>query len=130
MLSDGDEEAGNEPEQEQSHGALAAGDDSARPTIARSRKPARALCGDFCATCPKSCVKFSGAKAGLAFKLGDRGVGYYPDQVSVAAAQPAQHEYENRRCITRARNVLLLDLFILVEPESSEQNAESPQAPF
>ena len=50
-----------------------------RPAVRRASRAARTDCGEYCKTCKKSCVKFAGAKPGLAFKTGERGVGYYPD---------------------------------------------------
>ena len=48
-----EEAADDEPEPELGNGAKSEGD-VGRPAVARPRKPARAVCGDFCATCSKS----------------------------------------------------------------------------
>ena len=50
-----------------------------RPAVRKASRAARSACGEYCKACKKSCVKFASAKPGLAFKTGDRGVGYYPD---------------------------------------------------
>ena len=94
----------------------------------QSRRQAKKLCVNFC-TCRRSCLKFSGAKTGFAFKLGHLGCGYYPDGGGKAVEQPLQPAHGGPSITRLGSRVLLLDLLIPAEAGSSGRGVIRPPAP-